>query len=100
MPNSKKLEEIYVKKGINFIYISTDKRIEAWKKASRQIGLSQNQSFYLVNGDESKLSKKYKIATIPRYMLIDEKGQFINQNAPRPSDPKIRQIFDELLKKK
>jgi thiol-disulfide isomerase/thioredoxin len=100
MPHSKRLEEKYREKGVNFIYISTDQDLTAWKKASQQIGLSNSKSYLLINGNDAAISKKYKISTIPRYMIMDSKGQFINQDAPRPSDPKIRQIFDELLKSK
>ncbi len=100
MPHSKRLEEKYAGKGINFIYISTDQDLTAWKIATNQIGLSESKSYLLLEGDNSTLSKKYKISSIPRYMIMDSKGQFINQDAPRPSDPKIRQIFDDLLKKK
>jgi thiol-disulfide isomerase/thioredoxin len=100
MPHSKRLEEKYREKGINFIYISTDQNLTAWKIAANQIGLSDSKSYLLLKGNNSVLSKKYKISSIPRYMITDSNGQFINQDAPRPSDPKIRQIFDDLLKKK
>lgn len=100
MPHSKRLEEKYREKGVNFIYISIDQDLTAWKRSSQQIGLSNSKSYLLINGNDSAISKKYKISTIPRYMIMDSKGQFINQDAPRPSDPKIRQIFDELLKNK
>lgn len=97
--HSKKLEEQYGKKGINFIYISTDQNLSAWKTSTTQLGLLESKSYLLINGDNSDLSKKYKIYSIPRYMIIDSKGQFINQNALYPSDPKIRIFFDQLLKK-
>lgn len=100
MPYSKKLEEEYGKKGIQFIYVSTDENLSAWKNASHQVGLTIRNSYFLINGSNSTLLKKFKITMIPRYIIMDSKGQFINQNAPRPSDPKLKYLFDEILKTK
>ncbi len=97
MPNSKKLKEEY--KNINFIYISTDENHSSWEKAMKQIGLSETESYLLPKGNDSEIIKKFKITSIPRYMIINKDGKVINQDAPRPSDPKIREIFDELLRK-
>jgi len=35
--------------------------------------------------------------TIPRYIIIDKTGKIINDNAPRPSDPKLKILLDKLL---
>jgi len=98
MPESKKLEHDYAHKGINFIYISIDENPANWDRAMKQIGISTKKSFLLPYFKRSKLYKKYTISSIPRYLLIDKNGKLISNNAPRPSDPKIRQLFDELLK--
>ncbi|WP_205690814.1 hypothetical protein [Cellulophaga sp. BC115SP] len=45
----------------------------------------------------SELAKKYKIKSIPRYMIVDKNGKFINTDAPRPSDPKLKELLKELL---
>lgn len=36
--------------------------------------------------------------SIPRYIIVDEKGKIIESNAPRPSDPRLLEIFDESFK--
>jgi thiol-disulfide isomerase/thioredoxin len=100
MPSSKKLKEEYAKKGVKFIYISTDNNIVAWEKAMNQIGLTSNESYILSNGANSPIAKQFKIESIPRYILIGKNGKIINLNAPRPTDPIIRILFDELLKSK
>ena len=98
MPDSKKLSEEYVKKGINFVYVSIDENAAAWEKASKQIGLPDVNSYILPNSKKSAIAKQFNISTIPRYILISKDGKVINADAPRPSDPKIRKVFDELLK--
>lgn len=51
------------------------------------------------NPKKSAIAKQFNISSIPRYVVIGKNGKVINANAPRPSDPKIRELFDELLKK-
>jgi thiol-disulfide isomerase/thioredoxin len=97
MPDSKKLREEYISKGVNFVYISTDENAADWDKANKKIGLPNNMSFLLPNSSESPLKKRFKINAIPRYMLIDKNGKVINDDAPRPSDKEIRGVLDKLL---
>ncbi|UTA67905.1 TlpA disulfide reductase family protein [Emticicia sp. 21SJ11W-3] len=99
MPDSKKLAIDYKNKGINFIYISMDDNPVAWQKAIKQIGLSETHNYLLPKGNDSEIAKKLKIVAIPRYIIMDKEGRVINSDAPRPSDPKIREIFDVMLKK-
>ncbi len=99
MPDSKKLAIDYKNKGINFVYISMDDNPVAWQKAIKQIGLSETHNYLLPKGNDSEIAKKLKIVAIPRYIIMDKEGKIINSDAPRPSDPKIREVFDELLKK-
>ncbi len=58
------------------------------------------ESHYLIGSSKnSAILSQFNITSIPRYMIIDAKGVVINQNAPRPSDPRLIKVFDELLKK-
>lgn len=79
--------------------ISMDENKVAWRKAMRAEDLKETQNYQLVANFESSLAKQFKIQSIPRYVIIGKDGKIINQDAPRPSDPKIRKVFDELLKK-
>ena len=97
MPFSRKIEKEYSKKGIKFIYISMDESPAPWEKASNQIGLSD--SYLLPQGKESSIVKQFNINSIPRYMIMDKEGKITDQDAPRPSDSKIRGVFDKLLGK-
>ena len=100
MPYSKQLSEEYASKGIKFIYVSTDDNITSWKKAIADLGLNTAIHFDLPDGKKSAFSEKFNIKTIPRYMLVGKDGKIINSDAPRTSDPKLRVLFDELLKNK
>lgn len=99
MPFSKKIKQHYEGQKIDFVYISIDDILTSWKKASKQIGIPESNSYLLSNSKKNLIVKHFKISSIPRYMIIGKDGKVINADAPRPSDPKIRELFDELLKK-
>ena len=99
MRDSKKLMEEYRNKGIEFIYISVDENIGSWENASKKEDLSADNSYLLPNPKISVITELYNIRSFPRYMIIGKDGNIINANAPRLSNPKIRELFDELLKK-
>ncbi len=85
------------KKQIEFVYISIDDDEPRWKK-----GIEDNQLdgrlLFSPGGWKSEASKYFQINSIPRYMLIDKKGNIVNINAPRPSDETILNELLELLK--
>jgi hypothetical protein len=51
----------------------------------------------LFAGTDSKFAEDYQIDGIPRFILIDDKGNIVNPNAPRPSNPKLREVLNGLL---
>ena len=97
IPDSKKLITSYQAKGLQVITISMDENKVAWQKALKAEDLSLSANYLLSKDFGSELAKKYKIKSIPRYMIIDKNGKFINTNAPRPSDPKLKELLKELL---
>jgi hypothetical protein len=46
--------------------------------------------------DSSSFVKAYQINGIPRYILIDPQGNVVTADAPRPSDPKLIELFNKL----
>ena len=96
-PFSKELHKKFTPKQLKnlvFLYISIDKTEEIWKKAIEQNGLGENRNG-LVPGDwSSDIVKYFQINSIPRYMLIDKKGNFVDLNAKRPGDPAV---FDDIV---
>lgn len=99
-PYSKDLHAGFSKeqlKQIEFVYISIDKTEEIWKKAIEMNGLG-DFLHGLVPGDwGSEIVKAFGINSIPRYMLIDKKGNIVELNARRPSDEGIRQQILKLI---
>ena len=105
IPSLKKVEKEYHDKNIAFVSVSIDDgrgfggdaaaAKEGWKKMikDRQLGGLQ---LLADNGWQSEFIKAYKISGIPRFILIDPKGNIISPDAPRPSNPKLTEMFDAL----
>lgn len=100
MPNSEKLKGEYSKQGINFIYLSVDENPNDWQQAAQDLSLPDAENYLLPKGPYSPIAQQFKINAIPRYMIMDKTGNIINDDAPRPSSPEIRQLFDKLLAEK
>lgn len=90
MPFSKKLREDAAYKDIVFIYLSIYDEKEPWKAAWGKAELeNQLHNYLILNSKDTPFVKKYKINSIPRYMIFDKDGQLLNDNAPVPSDKKL-----------
>ncbi|MCK0130820.1 TlpA family protein disulfide reductase [Flavobacteriaceae bacterium F08102] len=97
VPYLKEIEKKYHGKNIEFVSISIDtqNKREAWSKmiADKQLGGVQ----LLADKDwNTEFILAYKINSIPRFILIDPKGNIVSWNAPRPSNKALISLFDEL----
>lgn len=105
IPSLKKLEKQYHDKNIQFVSLSIDddrshggsweKAKESWKAMIKDKELGGIQIF-APNGWKSDFITAYKINGIPRFILIDPEGKIVSPDAPRPSNPKLIALFDEL----
>lgn len=98
IPFLKEVEEAYHGKNIEFVSISidTEKDYEKWKAmvSEKQLGGIQ---LIADNNWKSKFVEDYAIMGIPRFILIDPQGNIVSADAPRPSDPKLRVMLDEMI---
>lgn len=99
IPHMKKIEEDYHGKNIVFVSLSLDKPKDAqkWKdfvtkEQLKGIQLMADKDF------GSDVAKNYDVNAIPRFLLFDTKGNIINADALRPSNPELRVQLDKLLK--
>ena len=93
IPSLKKLEEEFQGRNIYFVSISCDKSQDEWEKfvKERQMGGIQLH----MRGD-NKYMEELGNNGIPRFLLIDREGNFIDASMSRPSDPKTLKILREL----
>lgn len=105
IPSLKKIEKQYHGKNIQFVSLSIDddrthnnswdKAREDWKAMIKDKDLGGIQIF-APNGWKSDFIKAYKISGIPRFIMIDPEGNIVSADAPRPSSPKLVELFNEL----
>ncbi len=88
MPKVKKLTKKYP--NIKFVYLSLDKGLSNWKKGIEKYKLEQGAHYYAPNGWESAIFTAINLDWIPRYMLIDEKGEILIHKAIKADDKKLR----------
>lgn len=81
------------KKDIIFLYISIDEDLAKWKNAVEKLGLKD----FGENGHSFEVSGRYQVRSIPRYMIINKKGEIVDSDAPRPGSPETLPKLLELL---
>ena len=96
LPALEALQEDYKAESITFVSISVDRDKEAWKTMVKEKKLG---GIHLYASPETKELYKelYDLRSIPRYMLIDEKGNIINANLPMPSDKNLKELITAML---
>ena len=97
IPYLKALENEFQDKNIAFVSISVDKSDahELWKEMVKKEDLRGVQLF-ADNNFESEFIVAYGINAIPRFILIDPEGKIVEADAPRPSNPELKELFAEL----
>lgn len=97
VPYLKELHSEFKDSNIEFVGISVDNQAQkaAWREAIERNQLAGVQ--LLAPSDfRSEFVQGYMIRDIPRFILIGPDGNIIDPNAPRPSDPALRQVFLEI----
>lgn len=97
IPFLQEVEKQYHGKNIEFVSLSIDakKDHEKWKNLVNEKSLGGIQLF-ADNDWNSQFVKDYAIEGIPRFILVDTKGNIVTADAPRPSDPKLVELFRSL----
>jgi len=69
---------------MEYLFISIDYTKVNWEKGMEKHPMPGVQ-LYAVGDWKSEMAEKYNITGLPRYIMIDSKGNIIRANAPRPS---------------
>lgn len=103
IPFLKDLEKQYHNKNIEFVSISTDEYRRSggsWEAAEKKwrdfVKAKELSGVQLWSGQDYSFQQAYQINSIPRFILIDPKGNIVDANAPRPSDPRLKDLFTSL----
>jgi len=94
IPFLKELHKDYSDKNISIVSLSIDKATH--KDKWLQMVADEELTGIQIMADNDDFATAYNISGIPRFILIDPEGKIVDSNAPRPSDPKLRQLFESL----
>lgn len=89
----RKLEHEYAGKNIVFLSISSDEDRDKWKK---YVAEQKLEGVQVIDSSASEFSRHFAINGIPRFIMIDPKGNVYDAMAPRPSEPACRMMLDEV----
>ncbi len=98
IPFMKTLEKEFEGKDVVFLSVSVDEEKDKGKWL-QMIKDEELAGIHIFASGWSKITKDYNITGIPRFMLFDKKGNLYAIEAPRPSDPKLKEILNNLLVK-
>jgi len=89
------LEKEYSEK-LSVIYISIDDYKSKWLQGVERAGLKDKSSFLSVNPRKSKiLTDEWKVTEIPRFILMDRKGNILSENTSAPGSDQIRTLINQ-----
>lgn len=94
-PNSKLLKEQLQDKDIEFVYLCDPTENDKWKAAIAKYQL-QGDNYLLTKDQKTSLRHVFNFNGIPRYLIVDKEGSFVDKNAPRPSSKFIKNTLVKL----
>lgn len=99
IPYLKEVAKDYEGKNIEFVGISIDedKAYDKWKNMVEEKELAGVQLYSGGDAWNAEFAKGYRVQSIPRFILIDPEGKIYDADTYRPSDKKLRELFDEIL---
>lgn len=93
-PNVVRVYQKYKNKGFDIYGVSLDRNMEQWKGAIQQDGLTWNHVSDL-KGWQSSAAQLYKVNSIPKTFLLDQKGRIIAVDLRGPAlEQKLEQLFN------
>ena len=96
MPHSQKLQEEFKGQDVVFLYISVDRNGQQWLSMIEKLALT-GEHFRANSTVHQQLNEQFNVRGIPRYVMIDKKGNVVSSHANRPSNPAVIDDIKKLL---
>ncbi len=97
IPYEKKNQEYFSEKEVIFLNISIDTEMPKWRNAITTNNMNSKYNYVFVNFRESDFVKTHNVELIPRYMIFGKDSKLITDDAPRPSDSKLKELIEKVL---
>ena len=95
MPAALKLAKELKSKSVSYVFLSYDFNDRYWKQQGEKMGLTN--SYYLSEKTSKFLGEELAVITIPRYMILNNKGEVLVLDAPSPSSPELKKLIESML---
>lgn len=92
LPKVKKLQKKY--KDIVFLFLSLDKTPKSWKNAIKVLKI-KGEHYFIQSGWKGDFCQSIDLDWIPRYMIINPKGEITLFKAIEADDPSIEKLLKE-----
>ena len=92
-PFFEKLAREYADKDVEFLVISTDKSMRAWKSFLN----AHKKELKQYNTIDETVRTEWSLYYIPRFIIIDKEFNIVNSYAPRPSATETKELLNSLL---
>jgi thiol-disulfide isomerase/thioredoxin len=93
-PIFEKMAEKYKDQPITFLALSVDESLPAWLRHQQ---MNKGKAVQWRANGMQELSRLYGVDAIPRFLLIDPQGRFVNANMPIPSDANFEVLLRQAL---
>jgi len=93
-PALEQLEKSFEGKDVVFISLSIDTDKAKWKEMVEGKKLS---GLHLYSNSQGPIVQDYELVGVPRFILFDKNGKTVSFDAPRPSDPKLKELITSKL---
>lgn len=94
IPYLEQLQQQFKGRDVVFMSVSFDTDRTAWEKMVKDQHMGGVQ---LISYRKGELVDDYAIDAVPRFMVFDRQGLVVSTDAPRPSDPQLKQMIENEL---
>lgn len=94
LPHLEALEKDMKGKDVVFISLSIDTEREKWAKFIKEKELGGVQ---LITYNKGTIVDDYAVDAVPRFMVFSKQGKTVSTNAPRPSEPALKEMIEKAM---
>lgn len=95
LPKTRKLKEKYP--NLKFVYFSLDRSLEQWKRGLEKYSLSNEDNYWFDEGWKNKFNNYIELNWVPRFLVVDEKGNISQYYAISPDDPALIKAIEKSI---
>jgi thiol-disulfide isomerase/thioredoxin len=98
-PSIASVEAKFSDRPVKFIGISLDEdsKISSWHNVLKKQKLNNVYQYKLISPKKSALTSFYRIESLPRYIVLNKKGELINDHFVLPSSMEFEKEIDRIL---